>query len=201
MTTPWGSDLDEAVDRMFLKARSYNGWQAEDVSDDMLRHIYDLMRWGPTSMNGNPLRILFLRSPEKKEQLAGMMVGSNGDKVRSAPVAAVLAYDTRFHEKMDRLFPHDPKSRAWLEADDAAREETAFRNSSMQAGYFILTARLLGIDCGPMSGVYKDRVDAAFFPDGRCRTNLVCALGRGDPSYRLFERNPRPGFDEVCQIV
>lgn len=191
----------ENVDRIFLKGRSFNAWTDAPVARDKLVELYELMKFCPTSNNANPLRIVFVSGQEGRELLAKSMFGKNGDKVRAAPVTAILGYDTRFFERLPVLFPHDPKRSKMYTDNPALAEETAFRNSSMQAGYFIVAARAVGLDCGPMSGFRHDAIDREFFPDGRVKTNLVCALGRGDPHSDMWDRLPRPAFDEVCSFV
>src|SRR5690606_31792566 len=159
--------------------------------------IYDLMKMGPTSANCSPLRIVFLATPTAISRLLPAMTAGNQDKTRSAPVVAILAYDTEFYEKVPTLFPHNPGARDWFTG--AAAEPTAFRNSSLQAAYFILAARAIGLDCAPMSGFDANKVEAEFFPDGKHRVNMVCALGYGDPS-KVMPRLPRLTFGRACGI-
>lgn len=191
----------ESADRIFRQARSFNAWTDRPVARQTLAELYELMKFGPTSSNTNPLRIVFVTSPEGRERLARSMLARNGDKVRAAPVTAILGYDTRFFEHLGALFPHDPERAKMFTANPALAEETAFRNSSLQAGYFIIAARAVGLDCGPMSGFRADAVNRDFFPDGRIKTNLVCALGYGDASRDLWARLPRPPFDEACSFA
>ncbi len=191
----------ETLDQIFLKARSFNAWTDAPVERDKLAELYELMKFCPTSSNTNPLRIVFVSGQEGRERLARSMLGRNADKVLAAPVTAILGYDTRFFERLDVLFPHDPTRSKMFTDSPALSEETAFRNSSMQAGYFIVAARAVGLDCGPMSGFRRDSVDRDFFPGGRVKTNLVCALGRGDPHRDMWGRLPRPAFDEVCSFA
>jgi len=191
-----------ALDQLFRKARTHNVFTDRPVSDATLRELHELMRWGPTSANCQPLRIVFLRSPQAKERLAPALNPGNLEKTMKAPVTAILAWDSRFYELLPRLFPHNPEARGWFEGEDkrAVAEATAFRNSSLQGAYFILAARAVGLDCGPMSGFDAKRVDETFFPDGRYRSNFLCNLGYGDPAA-LPPRNPRLGFEEQCTFL
>lgn len=192
---------DQAKDIIFRAARTHNDFSGH-VSDAQLRELYDLMKWGPTTMNTQPGRIVFVRSKEAKEKLRPALSPGNLDKTMAAPVTAILAYDLRFYENLPKTFPHRPDAIKGFQGEEkrAANERTAFRNGTLQGAYFIVAARALGLDCGPMSGFDNAKVDAAFFPDGRCKSNFLCNLGRGDPS-KLFPRNPRLVFDEVCQIA
>lgn len=189
---------DTALDQLFRTARTYNGFLDKPVTDDTLRMVHDLLRWGPTSANCCPLRIVFLKTPGAKERLRPALSSGNLAKTMSAPVTAVLAYDTRFAEHLPRLFPH-VDARPWFANPDVAFE-TAFRNSTLQAGYFLLAARAVGLDCGPMSGFDQGKVNAEFFADGRFKVNFICNLGYGDPAS-LFERSPRFDFEDVCQVL
>jgi len=190
---------DAALDQLFRNARTYNAWLPKPVTHDTLHAIYDLMKWGPTSANCCPLRIVFVQSREAKERLAVCMNPGNVDKTRQAPVTAVLGMDMEFYKKLPQLFPHTD-ARTWFAGKPAAIESTAFRNSSLQGAYFIIAARALGLDCGPMSGFSHDKVNAAFFADGKVKSNFVCGLGYGDPAS-LFARSPRLAFDEACAVV
>ncbi len=190
---------EEALQQLFTEARTQNGFLPEPVSEDQIRDLYELLKWGPTSANASPARILFLTSAEAKERLIPHMSANNKDKTRDAPVTAVIAFDLEFHEKLPKLFPH-VDARAWFADNFALREETAFRNSTLQGAYLILSARALGLDCGPMSGFNADGVNSEFFPDGKWKVNFVCNIGHGDPS-KLFPRNPRLEFDEACKIL
>jgi 3-hydroxypropanoate dehydrogenase len=189
-------------DLLFRAARTYSAWLDRPVDDAKLVELYDLLNWGPTSANGLPLRVLFLKSREAKERLRPALSPGNVDKTMAAPVTAILAYDTRFYEFLPETFPHEPEAVSWFTGPGKERvaEETAFRNSSLQGGYFILAARAVGLDCGPMSGFDRAKVDAEFFPDGRWRSNFLCNLGYGDPS-KLPPRNPRLPFETVCRIL
>ena len=190
---------DAGLDLLFRKARTQNGWLPKPVPEELLREIYDLMKMGPTSANCAPLRIVFVTSETGRRRLASALSAGNLEKTMQAPVTAILGHDLAFYEYLPRLFPHNPAARGWFEGKPTA-EATAFRNSTLQAAYFMLAARALGLDCGPMSGFDAARMDGEFFPDGRTRTNFICALGYGDPS-KVFARSPRFDFDDVCRIV
>lgn len=190
---------DAALDRIFRAARTYSKWQDRPVSTALLMALYDLMRMGPTSANCSPARIVFVASPEAKARLKPHLASGNVEKTMAAPVTAILAYDLNFAEHLPKLFPARPQMKD-LFADPKLAEATAFRNGSLQGGYFIVAARALGLDCGPMSGFDNDGVDREFFPGGGVKSNLLCNLGYG-VSETLFPRNPRLAFDEVCRIV
>lgn len=197
---------EQGLDLLFRSARSQNGWLDKTVDDGTLRAIYDLVRWGPTSTNGCPARIVFLRSAAAKARLLPALAAGNVEKTMSAPVTAIIGYDTDFHEQLPRLFPHSPGMRDWYAAQPQAIETAALRNSSLQGGYFILAVRALGLDCGPMSGFDHERIDAEFFADGesfpgqQVKTNFLCNLGYGDPT-KLFPRSPRLAFEESCALL
>src|SRR5438876_1146037 len=200
---------DEALDQLFREARTYNAWLDRPVSDETLRQLYDLMKWGPTSANCSPARILFLRTPEAKERLRPALMPGNVDKTMAAPVTAILAFDDLFYEKLPVLFPNNPGMRDMFANSPELADVTAFRNGTLQGGYFILAARSLGLDCGPMSGFDNAKLDEEFFPAptvetevmpaGRIRSNFLCNLGYGDAAA-LFPRGPRLEFDEACQL-
>lgn len=188
-----------ALDQLFRAARTHNGWQDRPVPDSLLKDLHDLMKWGPTSANCWPLRVVFVRSPAAKARLVPLMMEGNRAKSQAAPVTAILGMDLDFPDTLPKLFPHtDAKS--WFAGNDALVEATAFRNSSLQGAYFMLAARALGLDCGPMSGFDAAAVDAEFFAGTRIRTNFICNLGYGDPAA-LFPRSPRPEFADVCTIL
>lgn len=190
----------DALDQLFNEARSYNGWLDQPVSDDQLRAIYDLMKMAPTSANMQPIRIVWVTSPDAKQKLSECVMEGNKTKVLTAPVTAVLGYDIDFHEQLPWLFPHTD-ARSWFVGDETGREEGAFRNSSLQGAYLMLAARALGLDCGPISGFVPKAVNAAFFADEpRHRVNFICSIGYGDPAS-IFERSPRPDFDRFNSIV
>jgi 3-hydroxypropanoate dehydrogenase len=191
---------DEALDTIFRTARTANGFSGP-VTDEQLREVYELMKWGPTTMNSQPMRIVFARSAAAKEKLRPALSPGNLDKTMAAPVTAIIAFDLRFYENLPRMFPNRPDAiNNFLGAEKlAANERTAFRNGSLQGAYFIIAARALGLDCGPMSGFDNAKVDGAFFPDGRWKSNFLCNLGKGDPA-KIFPRNPRLAFEEACRI-
>jgi len=202
MTTQYHDNAlpQAALDQLFNDARTYNGWLDKPVSDGQLHAIWDLLKMAPTSANMQPARIVWVKSEAEKARLADCAMEGNQDKIKSAPVTAVIGYDIDFHDELPWLFPHtDAKS--WFEGDEEGRTEGAFRNSSLQGGYFILAARAVGLDCGPMSGFDADKVNAAFFADEpRHRVNFLCSVGYGDPSS-IFDRSPRPDFETFNQIV
>lgn len=190
---------DQALDTIFRAARTANAWQDRPVSAELLHQIHDLMKFGPTSANSCPLRMLFLQSPAAKARLKPFLMESNIDKTMAAPVVAILAMDMRFHEHLPFLFPHT-EAKSWFEGNDDLIAQTAFRNSSLQAGYFIIAARALGLDCGPMSGFDADGVNKEFFPDGRFKVNFICNIGYGDHS-KTFARSPRFGFEQIAKVI
>jgi 3-hydroxypropanoate dehydrogenase len=190
-----------ALDHLFRKARTHNSFSGE-VTDAQLRAIWDIMKFGPTTGNSQPLRILFLRSKEAKERLKPALSPGNQEKTMGAPVTAILAYDLEFYELLPRLFPHNPAMKnAFAGEEKKAHTETAaLRNSSLQGAYFILVARALDIDTGPMSGFNNAAVDKEFFAGTTWKSNFLCNLGKGDAS-KIFQRNPRLEFDEACKII
>ncbi len=190
---------DKAIDQLFRTARTQNGWQDEPVSDEVLRRLYDLVKMGPTSANALPARFVFVKSPEAKARLKACLAPTNVEKSMAAPVTVIVGYDTEFYEKLPHLFPH-ADARSWFVGNPELIQSTAFRNSSLQGAYLILAARALGLDCGPMSGFDSAKVDAAFFPGGKLKSNFLVNLGYGDPS-KVHPRNPRLAFEETCQIV
>ena len=188
-----------STEQLFTAARTQNGYLDRPVSDDTLRELYELVKWGPTAANSTPARLAFVRSAEAKARLIECMSPGNVAKVTQAPVTVVVGMDLEFHHHLPRLFPH-VDARAWFEGKPEAIHASAFRNSSLQGGYLILAARALGLDCGPMSGFDAARVDAAFWAGTAVRTNFVCTLGHGDPS-KVLARHPRLGFDEACRLM
>lgn len=191
-----------ALDTLFHSARTQNGWLDRPVTDDELRRVFDLMKMAPTSMNLQPARFVFLRTPAAKERLRPMLSPGNVDKTMSAPVVAIVAHDVDFHEHLPRLFPHAPQAKANFDGDEkrAFRETFAFRNGTLQGAYFILAARALGLDCGPMSGFDNARVDAEFFPGGRVKSNFLINVGHGDPA-KVMQRLPRFDFEQACTLL
>ena len=190
---------DTAMDQVFREARTHNRWTDRPVPDHILQDLYALMKMGPTSANMSPARIVFVRSPDAKARLRPTLAPGNVDKTMTAPVCAIIGHDLDFWTHLPKLFPHKDMTGMFRE-NPAMAEEAAFRNGSLQGGYFILAARSLGLDCGPMSGFDNDAVDRAFFAGTRIRSNFLCNLGYGDGSS-LFPRAPRFRFDEVCSIL
>lgn len=189
----------ESLDLLFNDARTHNHWQNVDVPDYMLSEAYNLAKMAPTSANCNPLRIIFVKSPEAKAKLKPCLMEANVEKTMTAPVTAIFANDMAFHEKLPQLFPHaDAKS--WFAGNAPLIEETACRNGSLQAGYFMLAARAVGLDCGPMSGFDAAMVDAEFFKGTTFTSNFLCNLGFGDLT-KVFPRSPRFEFNDVCKII
>ncbi len=190
---------DQALDQLFRKARTYNGYVDKPVSEGQLNDIWELMKFGPTSANCLPARMIWCTSDEAKEKLAALAMPSNADKIRNAPVTVIIGMDMEFYEQLPELFPHaDAKS--WFVGNDAMIQSTAFRNSSLQGGYFIMAARALGLDTGPMSGFNNDAVDAAFFAGSKVKSNFISTLGYGDATT-IFDRSPRPEFDRFNSIA
>ncbi len=187
------------VDQLFREARTHNVWLPHPVPSELLRHAYELAAFGPTSANTTPARFVFLTTPQAKERLRPALSAGNLDKTMAAPVTVIIAWDTEFHEKLPKLFPHKDMRSVFLGKPDLI-EATAFRNGSLEGGYFILAARSLGLDCGPMSGFDAAKVNAEFFADGKWKTNFLCNLGYGDQT-KLFPRSPRLPFDEACLVL
>lgn len=192
--------MNISTEQLFDDARTHNVWLDKPVPDELLHRLYEMMKFGPTSANCSPARIIFVKSPEAKARRVPCMSEGNRAKTAAAPVTAIIGMDLKFYEKLPQLFPHNPGARSWFEGDEAAIQSTAFRNSSLQGGYFIIAARALGLDCGPMSGFDAPRMDAEFWPGTPVKTNFVCSLGYGDAS-KLFPRSPRLAFDEACRIA
>jgi 3-hydroxypropanoate dehydrogenase len=190
----------ESLDILFRKARTHRAWLPKPVTDDLLRQLYDLMKWGPTSANCCPVRTLFLRTPEAKQRLLPTLSPGNVDKTMKAPVTAVIAHDLRFYDQLPKLSPQNPRVREEFANSPQLADTTAFRNGTLQGAYFILAARSLGLDCGPMSGFDNARLDAEFFSAGNVKSNFLCNLGYGDPS-KLSPRASRLNFDEACQLL
>jgi 3-hydroxypropanoate dehydrogenase len=201
----WGADLVRGLegpqlDLLFREARTHNGFDSSrTVSDATLRELYELVKFGPTSANGSPGRFVFIRNYEGKEKLRPALSAGNLDKTMSAPVTAIVAYDPKFYDLLPRLFPQ-ADARSWFAGSEALAEETAFRNSTLQGAYLIIAARALGLDCGPMSGFDRAKVDEAFFAENGWKSNFLINLGYGDHA-KLFPRNPRLDFDEVTILA
>jgi 3-hydroxypropanoate dehydrogenase len=192
--------LDDAgLDLIFRTARTYNGFTDQPVTEAEMRAIWDLVKMGPTSANQSPARILWCVSQESKEKLAPLTSSTNAAKILNAPVTAIIGMDYEFHEKLPKLFPHTD-ARAWFVGNQPLIEISAFRNSTLQGAYFIIAARALGLDTGPMSGFDNAAVDAAFFAGTPVKSNFICTLGHGDPST-IFGRSPRFEFEEVNTIL
>jgi 3-hydroxypropanoate dehydrogenase len=191
--------MNITTDQLFTQARTHSAFTTQPVADDLLRQLYELMKWGPTSANSNPLRIVFVRSAQGKARLLPCMAQGNVEKTSAAPVTAILGMDMAFYEQLPTLSPHND-ARSWFAGKPQAIADTAFRNSSLQGGYFILAARALGLDCGPMSGFDAAKVDAEFWTGTEVKTNFICNLGHGDAS-KLHARGPRLSFEQVCRLV
>lgn len=190
---------DDALDRVFRTARTYNGFTDQPVEEAQLHAIWDLMKWGPTSANQEPARIVWCVSQEAKDKLAACSSATNAAKIVKAPVAAVIGMDMEFYEKLPKLFPH-VDARPWFIGNDALIHESAFRNSTLQGAYFIVAARLLGLDTGPMSGFDPAKVNEAFFAGTTYKVNFISTLGHGDPAS-IFGRLPRLDFEEANTIL
>lgn len=193
---------DAALDTIFRTARTFNGYADTPVTEEEIRRIYDLLKMGPTSANQQPARFVWCLSQEAKDRLADCASGNNAPKIRNAPAAVVIGMDEEFHEQLPWLFPHDD-ARSWFAGDDktASRHEQAFRNSTLQAAYFIIAARVIGLDTGPMTGFDAAKVEAAFFADQpKVKANIISTLGIGDPAS-IFPRLPRPDFEKFNRIA
>ena len=189
----------DALDQLFREARTHNAWLPKRVPIEALREAYELARMGPTSANSSPARFVFLESEAAKARLLPALAPLNVEKTKAAPVTVIVAWDTEFYDKLPQLFPH-ADIRSYFVGNKPLIDETAFRNGSLQGGYFILAARAMGLDCGPMSGFDKAKVNAEFFPDGKWEVNFLCNLGYGDRS-KLLPRNPRLEFEEACRVL
>lgn len=191
---------DPFLKRLFLASRSQNGWSGEPVADEDLQAAYDIAKWGPTSMNSQPMRLLFLRSVEAKARLKSALAPGNVEKAMSAPVVAIIAYDTQFYSQSEKTFPHNPEAPMRLASDPAVSEATAFRNGSLQGAYFMLALRAVGLDVGPMSGFNAAQVNAEFFSQSWWRVNFLCGIGHGDPD-KVLNRLPRLDFQNVASTL
>ncbi len=190
----------EILEQAFLSARTFNTFTPTPVDDETILKLYDLLRWGPTSMNCQPARYVFVKSAEAKEKLTDALAAGNVAKTMAAPLTVIVAMDAHFYDHLPSQFPHSPNARDTFANNAALAQSTAFRNSTLQGAYLMVAARLLGLDCGPMSGFDADKVNAAFFPDGRVKANFLVNLGYGDPSGN-HPRGPRLAFDEAAKIV
>lgn len=187
------------LDTLFREARSHSAWLNQDVSDDQLRQLYELMKFGPTAANNCPARLTFVKSLKAKEMLKLHLDEGNVDKAMSAPVVAIISYDTEFYEKLPYLFPHTD-ARSWYAGKPDKIKSAGEMNATLQGAYLMLAARSLGLDCGPMGGFNNASLDEAFFPNGKTKSIFICALGHGDHD-KLYPRSPRLSFDEACEIV
>ena len=188
-----------SLDQLFLTARTANGFTDQPVPLGLLQKIYDIAKMGATSMNTQPARYVFLNSSESRARLIPALSPSNVDKTKAAPVTVIVATDTRFYEHMPQVW-HDPSAKEMFKANAPMAQATATRNGTLGSAYFMLAARAEGLDCGPMSGVDLEKVNAEFFPDGRFQTNFLINLGYGDDS-KLFDRNPRLSFEQACSVL
>lgn len=196
MTDLLGAD---ALDQLFLKARTQNDWKEEALDEALLHRLYDLTKMGPTAANGSPARFMFCASRESRERLAALASESNAAKIRQAPVTVIIGMDMAFHDQLPELFPHTD-ARSWFTGNEALTRESAFRNASLQGGYLILAARALGLDVGPMSGFDKAGVDREFWAGTAVETNFICSIGHGT-GEKVFPRLPRLSFDKACRIA
>ena len=199
VTTIKTAIAQEGLDQLFQEARTHSAWLPEPVPAELLRKAYELASLAPTSANSLPGRFVFLTTAEAKARLKPALAPGNVEKTMAAPVTVIIAWDTEFHENLPKLFPHFDM-RSFFVGNQALIDESAFRNSSLQAAYFILAARALGLDCGPMSGFDAGKVNAEFFPDSKWKVNLLCNLGYGDHG-KLFPRNPRLKFEEASLVL
>ncbi len=190
---------DEALDLIFREARTRNGWEEREVSRPLIQAVYDLMKWGATSANCSPARFVFVISGDAKARLKPLLSGNNADKTMKAPCCVIIAHDLDFYEKLPALFPHTD-ARSWFVGKEKLIAETAFRNGTLQGGYFMIAARALGLDCGPMSGFDNAGVDAEFLAGTNWKSNFLCNIGYGSDE-NLFPRSPRLDFDEACRVV
>lgn len=186
--------------RRLFGARSQNGWRDEPVDNERLIEAYNIAKWGPTSMNTQPMRLIFLRSLAAKERLKPALAPTNVDKVMTAPVVAIIAHDLQFYTQLPKVFPHRPDAQQIFASNPIASDATAIRNGTLQAAYFMLAIRSVGLDIGPMSGFNVEKVDAEFFADSSWRVNFICGIGVGEPA-KIFERLPRLDFQDVSEIL
>jgi 3-hydroxypropanoate dehydrogenase len=191
---------EAALDQLFRTARTFNAFLPKPVSDERLHALYDLAKFGPTSANCSPMRVVFVKSAEAKEKLKPFLSDGNRAKTMSAPVTAIIANDHEFYEKLPQLFPH-ADARSWFAGNQELIDRTAFRNATLQGAYVMMAARALGLDCGPMSGFDNAGVDQAFFAGTAIKSNFLINMGYGDSSRDLFPRSPRLSFDEACHVA
>jgi 3-hydroxypropanoate dehydrogenase len=191
---------ETSLDQLFRHARTFNAWLPREVSDAQLHQLYELAKFGPTSANSSPMRVVFVKSKAAKDKLAPFLSDGNRAKTMEAPVCAIVATDGEFYEKLPALFPH-ADARSWFVGNQPLIDTTGFRNATLQGAYLLMAARAVGLDCGPMSGFDNAGVDAAFFAGTSIKSNFLIAMGHGDASRNLFPRSPRLGFDEACTIA
>jgi len=191
---------EAALDQLFRTARTYNAFLPKEVTDEQLHALYELAKFGPTSANSSPMRVVFVKSAEAKEKLKPFLSEGNRAKTMAAPVTAIVANDHAFYDYLPKLFPH-ADARSWFVGNQPHIDTTAFRNATLQGAYLIVAARALGLDCGPMSGFDNAGVDQAFFAGTTIRSNFLINIGYGDSSRDLFPRSPRLAFDEACRIA
>ena len=191
---------EAALDQLFRHARTFNAWLPRDVSDEQLHRLYDLAKFGPTSANASPMRVVFVKSKEAKARLEPFLSEGNRAKTMEAPVTVIIATDHEFYEQLPRLFPH-ADARSWFVGNQPMIDATAFRNATLQGAYVLLAARAIGLDCGPMSGFDQAGLDGAFFAGTAVKSNFLINIGYGDASRNLFPRSPRLAFDEACTIA
>jgi 3-hydroxypropanoate dehydrogenase len=192
--------MQQAIDTLFANARTQNGWTDKAVSDEQIKAIYDIAKMGATSMNCQPARYIFLRTPETKAKLAACASPGNQAKIIAAPVVAIIGMNPEFYKELVTTFPHNPNARAIFEGNEGLIQGTAFRNSTLQGAHLMTAAKLQGLDCGPMSGFVPAKVDEAFWAGTPVKTNFICCLGYGDAS-KVMGRLPRYSFDDVCQLA
>ena len=197
---PMRGPIDDAsMDLVFRSARTQNSWQPKDVAEELLRRAYDLTKMGPTSANCCPARFIFITTKAGKERLKPTLAAGNIDKTMTAPVTAIIGYDTKFYDLLPELFPNTD-ARSWFTSNESLAQQTAFRNGTLQGGYLILAARSLGLDCGPMSGFNAAKLNTEFWPDGQIKANFLCNIGYGD-DQDVHDREPRLAFEKACEIV
>ena len=192
--------LDQnALDTLFINARSHNGWLDTNISNEKIHQIYELMKYGPTAANNSPARITFIKSDAAKQKLKAHLDEGNVEKSMAAPAIAIISYDIEFYEKLPFLFPHTD-ARSWYAGNDEKIKSAGEMNATLQGAYFMMAARSVGLDCGPMGGFNNETLDQEFFTDGKTKSIFLCAIGHGDNS-KIFPRSPRLSFDEACNIL
>ncbi|MBP7190049.1 MAG: malonic semialdehyde reductase [Rickettsiaceae bacterium] len=192
--------VSKSIEEIFLNERTCYNFADVPVSDDLLKEIYDIMKMGPTSANGCPLRIAFVKTPESKEKLISCAMEGNVANIKAAPVTAIFAYDMKFYDKLPELFPHNPGIKGYFSSSESVVIENALRNSSLQAAYFMIVARAKGLSCSPMGGFDSAKLNQTFFPDGNYRVNFICNLGYRSKE-EIHPRLPRLSFEDCCRFV